>query len=276
MPTDRQRREAQRRRLKRQQQRRTQQSARHRRNSLIVSVIGVLIVAGIVASVLVATTNDSSTPAAGGSTTPTTIVPTPTTSVTPPPTDPYPCSWTPSGNAARQVTPPATPTPPKTGKVNMLVSTSEGAMTFQLDRSLAPCAVASFVSLAQQNYYSQTSCHRLTTTGFYVLQCGDPLATGLGGPGYTIPDEATGNEEYPAGTIAMARTANPHSGGSQFFIVYKDSPELQQGLGALQYTVFGKVTSGLNVVDKVAAQGAPNGDGKPNLPLTLNSVALVE
>ena len=172
---------------------------------------------------------------------------------------------------------PDTTTPPKSGTVNLLVNTSQGNMTFQLDRSLAPCTVANFVSLAEQGFYAQTSCHRLVSCGFYVLLCGDPLAIGTGGPGYTIPDEATGDESYPAGAIAMARTADPHSGGSQFFIVYKNSPALNQHLGKLQYTVFGKVTSGLDVVEKVAAEGStPPDDGKPNLPLVLNSVAVVE
>jgi peptidyl-prolyl cis-trans isomerase B (cyclophilin B) len=272
MPTARQRREAQRRRLKRQQQRQVQQDVRRRRNSVIISIVGVLVVAAIVASVVVATTNDSSTSATGPTATPAT-----TTSSSPPPTDPYPCSWIPSGTPARPVDVPDTTTPPRSGTVNLLVNSSQGAMTFQLDRSLAPCAVESFVSLAEQQYYAQTSCHRLVSSGFYVLQCGDPLANGLGGPGYTIPDEATGDETYPAGTIAMARTTNPHGGGSQFFIVYKDSPSLNQHLGKLQYTVFGKVTSGLDVVKKVAAKGStPRDDGTPNLPLTLNSVAVVE
>jgi peptidyl-prolyl cis-trans isomerase B (cyclophilin B) len=276
MPTERQRREADRRRRKRQQQRRMQKDVRRRRNSLLISIIGVLVVAAIVASVVVATTNDSSTPAAG----PTASVATPTTPTTSAsiPAEPYPCSWIPSGTASRQVNTPATDTPPRSGTVNLLVNTSQGAITFQLDRSLAPCAVESFVSLAEQQYFAQTPCHRLTSLSFYVVQCGDPDGTGLGGPGYTIPDEATGDESYPAGTIAMARQAGvPHSAGSQFFIVYKNSPNLAQSLGTQQYTVFGKVTSGLDVVQKVADKGStPTGDGKPILPLTLNSVSVVE
>jgi peptidyl-prolyl cis-trans isomerase B (cyclophilin B) len=136
--------------------------------------------------------------------------------------------------------------------------------------------VASFVWLVQHHYYDKTPCHRLVTEGIYVLQCGDPLGTGAGGPGYTIPDEATGAEAYPAGTIAMGRIPNQaHSGGSQFFIVYKDSPSLQQGLNTQQYTVFGQVSAGLDVVTKVAAGGAnPANDGKPKLPITLTSLTV--
>src|SRR5207253_882253 len=96
---------------------------------------------------------------------------------------------------------------------------------------------------------------------------------------YSIPDEATGKEAYPAGTIAMARTQSAHSGGSQFFIVYKDSPALQQSLGTLQYTVFGKVTSGLNVVTAIAAKGTDNSngqdDGKPKESVELQTLKVV-
>lgn len=183
------------------------------------------------------------------------------------------CSWQSDGRAAKSVSrPPADP--PRTGTVSVSVSTSQGPMTFRLDRAGAPCTVASFVSLAQQHYFDGTSCHRLVTDSIFVLQCGDPTGTGSGGPGYSIPDEATGAETYPAGTIAMARTADPHSGGSQFFVVYRDSPSLSRNLGALQYTVFGTVTSGLDVVTKVADAGTAEGtiDGHPKLPVTLTSV----
>jgi peptidyl-prolyl cis-trans isomerase B (cyclophilin B) len=148
-------------------------------------------------------------------------------------------------------------------------------MTFTLNRSEAPCTVASFVSLVNQKYYDDTPCHRLVTSGIYVLQCGDPTGSGTGGPGYTIPDEATGSEQYPAGTIAMARSSQAHSGGSQFFIVYKDSPSLMQNLGNLQYTVFGTVSNGLSVVNKVAAAGTSNGstDGAPKLPIKLTTLS---
>jgi peptidyl-prolyl cis-trans isomerase B (cyclophilin B) len=263
MPTEKQRREAERRRLQRQLERRAQREARRRRFAVIASVVGTLLIIGVIITVVVATSDDSSTPAAG---------PTgPTASVATTPAGSYPCTWTPTGSPAKQVNPPATTTPPKTGKVNILVSTSQGPMTFQLDRALAPCTVESFASLAEQRYYDQTSCHRLTSGQLNVLQCGDPLGNGSGGPGYTIPEELHGTEKYTRGVIAMARSQSPHSGGSQFFIVYKDST-----LGP-QYTIFGKVTTGMKVVDKVAAKGStPPGDGKPNLPIMLTSVGVVE
>jgi peptidyl-prolyl cis-trans isomerase B (cyclophilin B) len=265
MPTERQRREAERRRLRRQLERRAQRDARRRRFAVIASVVGTLLVIAIVITFVVATGNDSSDKPAAKS------------------TAHHPaaaCSWTTTSNPARSgiAKPPANP--PKSGRVSLVVQTTQGSMSFQLDRALAPCTVASFESLVQQKYYDSTPCHRLTTSGIYVLQCGDPTGTGGGGPGYTVPDEATGAETYPAGTLAMARTKDPHSGGSQFFIVYKDSPNLEQHLGKLQYTVFGKVTFGLKVVQKVAAKGTDNsngqGDGKPKLPITLTNINEVQ
>jgi peptidyl-prolyl cis-trans isomerase B (cyclophilin B) len=271
MPTERQRREAERRRLQRQLQRRAERERRRRRFALVASIVGTLVVVVIVLVFVVATGNDATKPAAHASTSPTATASTSAAAA-------YPCTWTKSGTAAKKAAVPSSTTPPKTGKVTVAVATTQGAMTFALDRSVAPCTVASFVSLVEQHYYDKTPCHRLTTSGIYVLQCGDPTGSGTGGPGYTIPDEATGAESYPAGTIAMARSSQAHSGGSQFFIVYKDSPNLKQNLGRLQYTVFGKVSAGLSVVEKVAAHGSNNangtGDGKPKLPITLSKLTV--
>jgi peptidyl-prolyl cis-trans isomerase B (cyclophilin B) len=178
----------------------------------------------------------------------------------------YPCTWTKSGTAARKVSVPPTTKPPRKGSVRVSVGTSQGAMTFTLDRAEAPCAVASFLSLAEQHYFDGTSCHRLTSGGLSVLQCGDPTGTGGGGPGYEFADELTGKEKYTRGVLAMAN-AGANTNGSQFFIVYKDS-QLNPA-----YTVFGRVSRGLGVVDKVAAKGStPTGDGKPKLPITLQKV----
>jgi peptidyl-prolyl cis-trans isomerase B (cyclophilin B) len=270
MPTESQRRAAEQRRLRRQMQRRAERDARRRRFALIASIVGTLVIVAVVIVVVASTTSDKSSPGAGAPKRP-------TTSATSASAAAYPCTWTKSGSPAKPATVPSTTTAPRTGKVDLLVQTTRGRMTFALDRAAAPCTVQSFVSLAQEGYYNSTPCHRLTTSGIYVLQCGDPTGTGTGGPGYTIPDEAKGNETYPAGTIAMARSPNAHSGGSQFFIVYKDSPNLMQHLGALQYTVFGQVTSGMKMIDQIAAKGAnPTGDGKPKLPITLTNVAVVQ
>jgi peptidyl-prolyl cis-trans isomerase B (cyclophilin B) len=265
VPTEKQRREAERRRLRRQQRRRAQREARRRRYAVIGSIVGTLVLIAIVVVVVVATNNDKSPKPAGADTSPT-----PTGTAT---TAASTCTWTASGNASKQgiAQPPADP--PTSGTANILVQTSRGPMTFQLNRTAAPCAVASFVSLAQQQYFNDTPCHRLTTSGIFVLQCGDPLGNGQGGPGYTFGDELTGQEKYTRGVLAMANSG-AGTNGSQFFIVYKRSTL------SPNYTVFGRVTSGLNVVDKVAAAGSNNangaGDGKPKLPMTLTTVALVE
>jgi peptidyl-prolyl cis-trans isomerase B (cyclophilin B) len=275
VPSQKQQREAARRHLERQLKARQEREARRKKVTLITSIVGTLVLIVAVVAIVVGTSGNSGkkSPAANASNsqTPSTSPSATTAAAT------YPCTWTADGAASKKAVKPATTTPPKTGIVTVSVKTTQGPMTFRLNRAAAPCTVDSFVSLVRQHYYDSTPCHRLVTSGIYVLQCGDPTGTGTGGPGYSIPDEATGKETYPAGTIAMARTQAPHSGGSQFFIVYKDSPALMQNLGSLQYTVFGKVTVGMSVVDKVAAKGATTGtDGKPKLPITLTQLAVTK
>jgi peptidyl-prolyl cis-trans isomerase B (cyclophilin B) len=172
--------------------------------------------------------------------------------------------------AARKVdVPPSTPT--VSGNVPATIETSVGTLKATLDADKAPCTVNSFVSLAQQGFYDDTPCHRLTTAGIYVLQCGDPTGTGTGGPGYTIPDEFSQTDTYGPGTLAMANTGQPNSGGSQFFVVYKATPLPPT------YTVFGHITSGgVKAVQKVAAQGTDNafgqGDGHPKTKVTITKI----
>jgi peptidyl-prolyl cis-trans isomerase B (cyclophilin B) len=117
-----------------------------------------------------------------------------------------------------------------------------------LDGAKAPQAVSSMVYLTQKKFFDGTKCHRLTTGAtFKVLQCGDPTATGSGGPGYSFGpiENAPADEKYPAGTIAMARqSGNAYSTGSQFFIVYGDSSITNDGVGG--YSVIGTITSGLD------------------------------
>ena len=155
-----------------------------------------------------------------------------------------------------------------TGEVLVTAATSAGTLTATLDAGATPCTVHSFLSLAEQGYFDGTDCHRLTTDGIYVLQCGDPTGTGAGGPGYSFPDELTGEETYPAGTLAMAN-AGPDTNGSQFFIVYEDT-ELPPS-----YTVFGQLDDGsVEVVQKVAAKGTQDGgpDGPPRKRVTIESI----
>ncbi len=157
-----------------------------------------------------------------------------------------------------------------TGQVSAVLQTSAGDIPMTLDAERTPCTVGSFVSLAEQGYYNDSPCHRLTTSGIFVLQCGDPSGTGRGGPGYNYADELDGSETYPAGTVAMAN-AGPNTNGSQFFLVYEDTP-----LPA-KYTVFGTLDeAGLAVVREVAAAGAEGGaaDGAPATPVTITGVTL--
>lgn len=183
--------------------------------------------------------------------------------------DGEPCVYNAEGGAAREVE-----LPPDNAayseQVDVTVATSAGDLLLTLDPTNAPCTVSSFMSLASQGYFDDTSCHRLTGGGLSVLQCGDPTGTGSGGPGYSYEDELTGGESYPAGTLAMAN-AGPNTNGSQFFMVYTDS-QLPPS-----YTVFGTIDAGgLAVLEEVAAAGSDEangpGDGKPNTPVGITGV----
>jgi peptidyl-prolyl cis-trans isomerase B (cyclophilin B) len=149
--------------------------------------------------------------------------------------------------------------------------TDQGLIAFQALTTAAPCTTFSFRFLASQQYYNDTHCHRLTTQGIFVLQCGDPTGTGSGGPGYSFNDENLTGATYPAGTVAMAN-AGPNTNGSQFFIVWKDT-QLPP-----DYTPFGRVTEGMAVLQKIAAAGDDSqngpGDGFPTLPVNFSSVTI--
>ena len=154
---------------------------------------------------------------------------------------------------------------------------SGDAISFDLDGVAAPQAVANFVSLASEGYFEGLSCHRLTTAGIFVLQCGDPNGDGTGGPGYNFGpiENAPADDLYPAGTIAMARRGgDDFSMGSQFFIVYQDSTIPSDSVGG--YTIFGTLTSGLEAVQAIAAAGTADGgtDGSPAEPVTLENVSV--
>ncbi|HEY5457405.1 MAG TPA: peptidylprolyl isomerase [Acidothermaceae bacterium] len=181
------------------------------------------------------------------------------------------CAYAPTGGTpARSVgTPPTRAS--QLGTYVATVTTNQGAIVIKLDAVKAPCTVNSFAFLADMKYFDSTPCHRLTTAGIFVLQCGDPTGSGGGGPGYQFADENLTGAVYPAGTVAMAN-AGPGTNGSQFFLVYKDSTL------APNYTPFGTITGGLAVIQKVAAAGSDSsngdGDGKPNLPVEITSVAV--
>jgi len=152
---------------------------------------------------------------------------------------------------------------------DVTLATDRGDIVFEMDSAEAPCTANSLRSLAGARYFDGTSCHRLTTEGIEVLQCGDPTGTGSGGPGYGFADENLEGATYPRGTVAMAN-AGPGTNGSQFFLVYGDSSLPPN------YTPFGRITAGLEVLDAVAAAGSDDangaGDGRPRTPVTITTL----
>jgi len=150
-------------------------------------------------------------------------------------------------------------------------------IAFELDGAAAPQAVANFVSLAQAGFFENVSCHRLTTEGIFVLQCGDPAGDGTGGPGYNWGpiENAPEADLYQEGVIAMARRGGDgNSMGSQFFIVYQDSTIPSDVAGG--YTVMGRLTSGLDSVKQIAAKGTSSGtsDGAPLEPVVMTGISV--
>lgn len=160
------------------------------------------------------------------------------------------------------------------------LTTNCGDIVMDLDGAKAPQAVASFIQLAKADYWINSPCHRLGIgDGFKLLQCGDPTGGGQGTPGYGFGVEnAPKDGKYTRGQIAMARTQDPKKGnGGQFFIINGDT-SLPDPNG---YTVFGTVTKGLDIVDKVAAAGVqPGGEsetiGAPVAPISILRVAVTE
>ena len=157
----------------------------------------------------------------------------------------------------------------ESNKASITFSTNQGEIVIETTPALAPLTVNAIAALAQKNYFDNTICHRLTTEGIFVLQCGDPTGTGTGGPGFNIPDEnlpQPTDNNYPAGTVAMAN-AGPGTSGSQFFLVYQDTT-----LGP-DYTIWGSITSGLDILQTIASAGVVDGgaDGAPLTGVTIES-----
>lgn len=239
--------------FERQQLRRAERQAKQQSIKIVaISVIVLLAVSGYFAI-----QNKSNTPAAAPSTSPSaSTTQAAVKGCTAPPA-------TRANNISYQTVPTATPAQ------QITFSTNCG------DINVSPLAttpktggVISF--LAQSKFYDLTPCHRLTTQGIYVLQCGDPTGAGAGGPGFKFADEnlpkagASGTYTYKRGDVAMANSG-PNTNGSQFFLVYKDSTL------APSYTLWGKITSGLDRLDAIAGAGVEGGasDGKPAQPVVI-------
>jgi peptidyl-prolyl cis-trans isomerase B (cyclophilin B) len=290
VPTNEQRRATAKRKLERQLERRAAQAKRRRLLTIIGSALGAVLLIGAIVATVIVTNKDShsNTASADTPTSPTSALPAPPADGKLPPfVAPADlganCQYPAAEAASKKVNPPRTgkvPTDP--AQISASMSTNQGNIGLQLDNAKAPCTVNSFASLAQQGYFNDTPCHRLTTGGLAVLQCGDPTGQGTGGPGYQFANEYPTTQYqpdnpalqqpvlYPRGTLAMAN-AGPGTNGSQFFLVYQDS-QLPPN-----YTVFGTIDqTGLATLDKIAAGGVEGGtgDGKPKLPVQIKSIAL--
>ncbi|MET8943754.1 peptidylprolyl isomerase [Streptomyces sp. NPDC004542] len=256
----------------RQQQRRTSARRRARmRNSVIASVLGVVVIGSVALYTTGVLKNDDKADNAGSDVTP-------SASATPSKA-PDPCEKAAKGSVQKLSwkKEPAMSID-TSAKYTMKLATTCGDIGVALKTSAAPHTVNSFDFLAGKGYFDHTKCHRLTTNGIYVLQCGDPTGTGSGGPGYTIPDENLKDKSlkgnvYPAGTVAMANTGQKHTGGSQFFLVYQDS-QLPPS-----YTPFGTVdAAGMKVLKKIAAAGESTGqgDGAPNATVVIDKATVTK
>jgi peptidyl-prolyl cis-trans isomerase B (cyclophilin B) len=167
---------------------------------------------------------------------------------------------------------------PRSGTQVMTITTNLGEIKVDVDTAKAPCAANNFTYLAGKKFFDNSKCHRLVVSTIKVLQCGDPSGSGRGGTTYRYNEEnlPTGRRPaYPEGTVALANTGSAGTSGSQFFIVYADTD-----LPA-NYTVLGKVTSGLDIVKKVAEAGvipAPDaqdpGDGAPKTEVKILSLTM--
>jgi peptidyl-prolyl cis-trans isomerase B (cyclophilin B) len=292
VPTNEQRRATAKRKLERQLERRAAKERKRRIYTIVGSAVAAIVVIGAIVATIVVTNKDSGSQTASAATTTT---PSETTAAPAGPGQ-LPAFAAPAnlgGNCQYPASQEKASKPnnaPRTGKVptdpaqvSASMATNQGNIGLQLDNAKSPCTVNSFASLAQQGFFNDTPCHRLTTSeGLAVLQCGDPTGQGTGGPGYQFENEYPTNQfqpddpklqepvVYPRGTLAMAN-AGPGTNGSQFFLVYKDS-QLPPN-----YTVFGTIDqTGLATLDKIAAAGTADGgqDGKPKDDVQIKSIQL--
>nr|WP_092555066.1 peptidylprolyl isomerase [Actinoplanes derwentensis] len=259
---------------------------RRQRQAIVGSALAVVVIAGIAFFVVqTLKDDDKSTEAAAPDASASAGA-----NVPPAPAGTANCTWIPSDEATGGKvkdtggTPPANV--PATGTDTLKLDTSIGAITATVDKTKAPCTAAAFEYLAAKKFWDNTKCHRIVTEGIKVLQCGDPFATGKGyretdgsgGPNFMYPEEnlpVDAQVTYPKGTIAMARTQQEATTGSQFFIVYEDIPATSL---PAQYTVLGKVTSGIEFVEKVGKAGSDNAngqsDGHPKTEVAIKSLTM--
>ena len=290
MPTNEQRRASAKRKLERQLERRAQQAKRRRLLTIIGGSVAAVVVVAIAAySVIASNQHHTDKQASSSSSSSASNSPVAEAGALPPfkPSADLGanCQYPPASEpSSKQVKPPRqgkVPTDPAQVSVSMV--TNQGHIGLLLANNESPCTVNSFASLAQQKFFDDTKCHRLTASPTSsVLQCGDPGGDGTGGPGYQFANEYPTDQykpgdpaahepvTYPRGTLAMANSG-PNTNGSQFFLVYKDTqlpPE---------YTIFGKIQQdGLATLDKIAKGGVAGGgaDGPPATEVIIKSAQL--
>jgi cyclophilin family peptidyl-prolyl cis-trans isomerase len=267
--------------------RKAEQSASQRRRRLTAGIVGGVIGLAAIAVAVAIVFGGNDNPAASGS---------PSVSQTSSPSVSSGGLPTKTGTVTSQGTPPkkvacgasrptsadapkpqfdAAPSPDQVLKANTIytavMETSCGTIRIQLDPKDAPQTVASFVFLADKGYFDGQFFHRVVDS-IDVIQGGDPLGTGSGGPGYSIPDELTGHENYTPGTVAMAN-AGAGTGGSQFFVI--TGPDGTNLNGNPNYTIFGKVVSGLDVAKTINALMPKKGyDGMPTEAVYIDKVTI--
>lgn len=278
MATNKQRREAARRQLQRQLERRAEEARKRRRNTLVgVAAFTVVVVIG---GVLFFTGVFDDEPATD-----------PEASADP---ETAACEYAPADTANPNLTEVGTPPEPdgSTTPVVLDVTSTQGAFQMTLDPTNAPCATNSMKYLAENAFFDGAPCHRLVNSEvFGVLQCGDPSGTGSGGPSYSYTSEPESvanlapapdgaSAIYPKGSVAMAQGGQPPTIGSQFFICFQDT-QLPP-----DYTLVGTITSGMEVIEAVAAAGndgsfevGPDGSpgpggGAPITPISLTTVTV--
>lgn len=256
-----------------QQRRMTQSAARRRRQQIVGAITGTVVVIGAIAWFVIAQRSPS-TPIAAPLTSPSASPVASAPAVVASPVAGCTSPMIIVNKTATWATAPAyTLKPATTYKITL--TTNCGNVVIASDPAAVKAAgtvVNSQQFLAGQGFFDATSCFRLTTSGLFVLQCGSPTNNGQGGPGYQLKDEKSalpkaGTNNYPVGTVAMANSG-PNTNGSQFFLVYKNTTLPPN------YMIWGKVVSGLDVLQKVAAAGVAAGaasstDGAPAQPLVI-------
>jgi peptidyl-prolyl cis-trans isomerase B (cyclophilin B) len=283
---ERQRRQARERYLRQQEERRTR---RHRARRRLLTGITALAAVGLIAGLLVAflpggggkkAAPKSSTSASASASASASTVAEPA----------HKCTYTSATPVAKKESfPPSAPD--YTASYTATIKTNLGSINLNLLNSKATCTVNSFVHLAEAGYFSNTQCHRVVTSGIFVLQCGDAYATsstkltcsdtsnvGSGTPGYNFASENLTKATYPAGTVAMANEGTATTNGSQFFIVYQDSTAELNSSSGPSYTPFATVSSGLDIVQNVAKDGTSctysAGGGVPKEKVIIDSVTI--